>query len=399
MVEFNKITLSNGLTILHEKRDVDVTTVMFAVPYGAMYESINEKGISHLIEHLCFKGTPTRTTKQISDSLESVGGELNAFTHEETTAYYVRLPSNYLELAVDVLGDVFFNANFPEDEFEKEKNVVMEEINMYNDNPSSHTMEMLKTNLYEEPFGMFIGGNVEDVERLTREQVVKKHNDYYVPKNSFLCVVGNNSFEDVVSFAQKYVGFQKDGLKIDKLDVKKKINSSIEKREGVIQSNLALGVHVPYKGKGRIAIEVFNAIFGDGMSSKLFEEVREKLGLVYVIKSDLDIGRNYGYLLIFAGTDESNVSKVIEISKKVFYDMKNISFNELEKAKIKVIGNRKVHSESSNDTALNLIFSEMYSSAEDYYNYEKEVSEITLDDIKSLVDNVEFSTFILKNKR
>lgn len=397
MVVFNKKILSNGLTVLHEKRDVDVTTVIIAVPYGAMCESASEKGISHLIEHLCFKGTEKRTTKQISNELESVGGRLNAFTHEETTAYYVKLPSDYIELAIDVLSDIFFNASFPESDIEREKNVVCEEIKMYHDDPMSYAEEKLKENLYEEPYGMSVAGNINNVLSFSRDFLLSKHRKYYIPENAILCVVGNNSFEDVVKFAEKYAGIERSGEKIEKLNIKKKNNCSSEKREGVVQANLAMGVHVPFGDQREYVIKVFNSIFGQGMSSKLFEEIREKRGLVYSIRSDLDIGRNYAYMLISAGTANVNCDEIISLTKKVFNDMKNISEEELAEAKIRTIGDRKVGTEGSSDTALNLLFSEMASCAEDYYKFDEKINSVTLDDIKKLVDGAEFSTFVLNS--
>ena len=127
-MKFSKKVLDNGLMVLHEKRDVPVTTVMLAVKYGAAYEKGEEKGMAHFMEHLCFKGTEKRTVEEIAREVESVGGILNAFTHEEVTAYHVKLPSKHLEIAMDVIFDVFFNASFPEEEVEKEANVVCEEI-------------------------------------------------------------------------------------------------------------------------------------------------------------------------------------------------------------------------------------------------------------------------------
>ena len=118
-MKFQKKILDNGLTILHEKRDVPVTTVMLAAKYGGAYESVEEKGMAHFMEHLCFKGTEKRTVKQIAEEVEKVGGDLNAFTHEEITAYHVKLPSDKLDVAMDVIFDVFFNASFPEEEVEK----------------------------------------------------------------------------------------------------------------------------------------------------------------------------------------------------------------------------------------------------------------------------------------
>ena len=155
-----------------------------------------------VMEHLCFKGTEKRTAEEIAEVLESKGGDLNAFTHEEITAYHVRLPSKHLELAIDVISDIFFNPTFPEEEFHRESEVICEEIKMYKDNPRAHSMEMLKNNLYEQPWGGFIAGSQETVKSMTQEQLLAKHRSTYVPKNSVLCVVGNNEFEDVLELAK-----------------------------------------------------------------------------------------------------------------------------------------------------------------------------------------------------
>ena len=130
-----KKVLDNGLTVLFEKRDVPVTTVMLGVRYGSAYESSDEKGMAHFIEHMCFKGTEKRTVKQIAENVEKVGGDLNAFTSEEFTVYHVKLPSAHLNVAMDVIFDIFFNAIFPESDVKKEANVICEEIKMNRDNP------------------------------------------------------------------------------------------------------------------------------------------------------------------------------------------------------------------------------------------------------------------------
>ena len=200
-MKFEKKVLQNGLTILFEKRDVPVTTVMLAAKYGAAYESNEEKGMAHFMEHLCFKGTKKRSAKQIAEEVEKFGGDLNAFTHEEVTAYHVRLPSEHLGIAMDVIFDIFFNASFPEDEVKKEANVICEEIKMYRDNPRAHVVEKIKENLYEKPFGDFIGGSQEGVRGMTREQLYEKHRKMYVPNNSIFCVVGNNDFDEVIAMA------------------------------------------------------------------------------------------------------------------------------------------------------------------------------------------------------
>jgi predicted Zn-dependent peptidase len=395
-MKFQKKVLKNGLTVLFEKRDVDVTTVMLGVRYGSAYDSVEEKGMAHFIEHLCFKGTEKRGVREIAQEVEGVGGELNAFTHEEVTAYHVKLPSNHLGIAMDVIFDVFFNPVFPEEEVVKEASVICEEIKMYHDNPMRHALEKIKMNLYEEPFGYTGLGRAEVIRRMTREQLKSKHRAVYVPGNSILCVIGNNDFEEIVSLAEKLSVVRESGVELKMPEIFKKNVKDDEKREGLEQANVVLGFHFPSASeKDRYAAEVFSAVLGKGMSSRLFSEVREKRGLVYGVKSDLDCGKNFGYMIIWAGTDPLKVKEVKEICLKEFSKMENLTEKELEEAKVQVVGSWKVESEGSNESAVNLIMEEIGGDAYEYYDYEKRVNEVSLDDIRELASKTEFASFSL----
>ncbi len=394
-MKFNKKVLDNGLTILHEKRDVPVTTVMLSVKYGSAYETEAEKGMAHFMEHLCFKGTEKRTVNQIAEEVEKVGGILNAFTSEEITAYHVKLPSEHLEIATDVIFDVFFNASFPEEEVAKEAKVICEEIKMYRDNPRAHVFEKIKNSLYEKPFGLFIAGSEEGVCCMSRKMLFDKHRQMYVPKNSVLTVVGNNDFEEVVKFAEKF-SVEREGNIHEIPEIKKRILRESEKRDSLNQSNLALGVHFPLMGdKDRYSAEIFSTILGQGMSSKLFREVREKRGLVYGVKTDFDSGKNYGYLVIWAGTDPGNIEEVEKVCLDEFSKMGQVTLEELEAAKIQVIGNRHVGDEGSSDVAVGLTFEEFSESAENYYKYPEKINEVTLEDVRSFAEKTEFARFSL----
>jgi len=392
---FHKIKLQNGLTILFEKRDVPVTTVLLAAKYGAAYESIEEKGMAHFMEHLCFKGTKKRTVREISAEVERVGGDLNAFTHEEITAYHVKLPSEHLKIAIDVIFDVFFNATYPEEEVTKESNVICEEIKMYRDNPHMHTIESIKKNLYESPFGDFIGGSEKNVKGFSRDQLFLKHQKMYVSGNSILSIVGNNNFEEIIDLV-KSMKIPKGDVNIKIPKVVKKIKVSDEKREGIYQTNLALGFHFPFsQDKNRYAAEIFSTILGEGMSSRLFTKVREEKGLAYSIKTDLDLGQKYGYMLLWAGTDPEKKSQVVDISLKEFSKMKEVSEEELKIAKVQIIGGRHVDSEGSDSTAVDLVMEEVSGKAEDYYEYEKNINAVTLEEVRDLAKISEHSIFSL----
>ena len=395
-MKFQKKVLENGLTVLFEKRDVDVTTVMLGVRYGSAYDSVEEKGMAHFIEHLCFKGTEKRNVREVAEEVEKVGGDLNAFTHEEITAYHVKLPSDYLDIAMDVIFDIFFNPIFPEGDVAQEASVICEEIKMNRDNPMRHVFKGIQENLYEEPFGYSTLGRANVIKAMTREQLKGKHDEVYVPENSILCVVGDNDFDEVVSLAEKFSVDREGDEKLEMPEIILKSVKTEESRDSLEQSNIVLGFHFPKASeRERYAAEVFSTILGQGMSSKLFSEVREKRGLVYGVKSELDMGKNYGYLVIWAGTDTSKVEEVKKICLDEFEKMGEISELELKEAKIQVVGNRKVESEGSSESAVGLIMEEIVGDAKDYYDYAAKINSVSLDDIKKLAEKSEFASFSL----
>jgi len=345
---------------------------------------------------LCFKGTATRDTREIVYEIESLGGDVNAYTFNDFTTYLAKLPSKHLDVAMDVIFDIFFNPTFPEDDVKREADVICEEIKMYHDNPMRHALEKLEGNLFEEPFGISGTGKPEVVKAMTREQLLKKHDEIYVPSNSILCVVGNNDFEEVVAMAEKLSLDKRKGEYCEMPEVVIRNLKSEEAREGLEQANVAIGFHFPKAGEETgYAAEVFSAVLGEGMSSKLFTEVREKRGLVYGIKSDLDIGKGFGYLIIWAGCDPSKVEEVKKVCLEEFGKMKDLTQAELDEAKVQVIGNRKVEGEGSGETALNLIMAEVRGDAAEYYDYEKRIGEVSLEDIRDLAEKVEFASFSL----
>lgn len=394
MVEFKRVKLKNGLTILHEKRELSVTTVMLAAKFGAAYESEKEKGISHFLEHMCFKGTERRSAKQISSEIERLGGIINAFTGEEVTNFHVKLPSEHLETAMDVLFDLYFNSSFQEEEIKRESRVVCEEIKMHKDHPRMFVLTKIKELLYKKPFGLPIAGNEKNVLGFDRKILLKKRNEMYVPENTILCVVGNNSTEEIVKFAEKFCE-NRAGKKVVLEKSVGQLKDLFEKRKGIEQANVALGIRVPFSEKERCAVDIFNVIFGEGMSSKLFLEVREKRGLVYTVMSEVTDGKEYGYMMIYLGCDKKN----IEVAKKVCIDefkkMGEISEEELNDAKEQLIGNFRISAEASEESANELVSEEINFSAEKYYEYEKDIRSVRLEDVRKIAKLDGFVSAIL----
>lgn len=382
--DFKRKVLSNGMTILFEKRDLPIVSVAFAVKAGSINELENEKGIFHFIEHMLFKGTPTRTNFEITSEIEKRGGELNGFTSEEVVAYWCKMPSRHLNIALDVLSDVVKNPIFDEKELDKEKKVVFEEIKMNKDNPLRHVLKEIHSCLYEEPFSVGTLGTKEIVSSIDKEKITTKFKENYQPNNLILCVVGDANFDEVVNFVEK--NFSQEKEKVFKIDVKLKNESKIEKRSGIDQANLVLGYHVPLaEDKKNYAARVLSALMTEGMSSRLFVEIREKRNLAYVIKGEAGIGKNFAYNLIYVGTSKENVEDVKKLILDEFDKIsKELSEEELNQIKVQLIGNYHISMEDSQTQMINLLISEVEENAEEFYEFEKNISEVKLEDVKEL---------------
>ncbi|MFA5856611.1 MAG: pitrilysin family protein [Candidatus Pacearchaeota archaeon] len=380
--EFYRKKLDNGITLILEKRNTPVVAVSTSVKFGAQYESADIKGISHFIEHLVFKGTKNRNVVEIPQEIEKRGGMINAFTSEEITSFWNKLPSNYFSLGMDISRDLVLNPLFEKVALERERKVILEEIKMYHDNPGSYVMEKIKELLYKPPFNNSIAGTLKTVSQLTREKVIETFNSVYSTNNMIVCVVGNVDWEEVLNEGKKFPNIKKN---INYIPILKKNSSVIEKREGIDQSHEVLGFHMPrLVDKDRYAAEIFDSILGGGMSSRLFQEVREKRGLCYAIKTHLDQSKDYSYEMIYTGTTKDKVLKVKEIVLKEIKKLKDLDKKDFEESKERLIGQRKINSEKSESTMIELLQEELGGNSENYYNYEEEVNKVKLNDVRKL---------------
>jgi predicted Zn-dependent peptidase len=392
--EFFKKKLKNGLTVIFEKRNLPVVSVSASVRFGSIFETEKNKGISHLMEHLMFKGTKKRSQQEIAGEVEKKGGILNAFTSEEVTSYWNKLPSKYLQTAIEIPSDLIVNPQFDPVEFEKEKNVVIEEIKMYRDNPSYHVNDKIKEMLYEKPFGMSIAGNEEIVRNLGREEAIKLFNSVYTSDSMILAVVGDADFDYVCKLGDKL--FPTKTRKLAEFIPVKKNAEMTEERKGIDQSHFVFGFHVPVLGnREKYDYEVAGAWLFGGMSSRLFQEVREKRGLAYSIKGDFDLGKNYGYCMISAGTLKEKIKEIKEIILKEIKDLKNLGKKDFDECREQLIGSRKLAEEDSSNVMNSLMMEEISGKAEEYYRYEERINSVKLEDVRKLAKLKAFSSFSL----
>lgn len=398
---FKKKILKNGMTVLFEKRDLPVVSVAFAVRAGGINESLEEKGISHFIEHMLYKGTPTRNWKEISEALERNGGKMNAFTAEELTGYWCKMPSEKLDVALDVLSDIIQNPKFDQEEMEKERLVIFEEIKMHHDNPLKYVFEEIQKLLYSGTLEIDLAGTIESMNSIDRKKILDKFNQTYKPNNLIMCVVGDADFNRIVKFAEKTFSSESSEVPEQEFSLKNEIKT--ETREGIDQANIVFGYHVPVaEDKGSYAARILSTIMAEGMSSRLFSEIREKRNLAYAIEGGSDINKRFAHNFIYVGTMKENVDKVKNLILKEFANVsKNLSEKELNEIKQQLIGHYKISMEDSQNQMIELIVSELHGDAKNFYDFENKIFEVALEDVKSLAKKVaegDYSFFALVPK-
>jgi predicted Zn-dependent peptidase len=382
-MEFYRKKLGNGLTVLFEKRNLPVVSVSASVNWGSEFETEKIKGISHFIEHLMFKGTKTREQKEIAEEIEKKGGILNAYTSEEVTSYWNKLPSRHVLDGINIASDLILNPKFDAVEFEREKNVIIEEIKMYHDNPMLHVQDKIKEMLYEKPFGLSIAGKAPTIKNAKREDIIKLFKSMYTTDSMILCVVGNANFDEICKRAEKLYPRTKRKLELRNI---KEINSErIEKRKELEQAHFIFGFHAPnFSDKLRYVYDLAGCHLFEGMSSVLFQEIREKRGLAYAIRGGFDQSKNYGFGTIYVNTLKEKIKDVKEIIIKEISNLKNLNNKDFEECKEQLIGMRKVAEEDSSNVMNSLMLEELSGNANNYYKYEENINQVKLSDIKNM---------------
>ncbi|MGI6128891.1 MAG: M16 family metallopeptidase [bacterium] len=341
---YHKTTLPSGLRLITEEiPTVSSVAVGLWVNVGSKWEAVSEAGISHLIEHLLFKGTHRRTAREIAELLDSVGGQLNAFTSKEHTCYYARVLAQHFELAIDVLVDMFLNAKMLDEDVEREKRVVQEEINMYEDSPDELIHDLLSQAVWtNHSLGRPVLGTRESVANLTLDQIHSFWRRFYTPNNLVIAVAGNIEHQRVVTVCDKLFStitpsrfssldieppqFQP-GLKLYPRDLE--------------QVHLCLGAPgVPNTDENTYVVDVANSILGGGLSSRLFQHIREDQGLAYSIYSYHTAYKDSGLFTVYAGLSKDNYNQGLDLARQELEIMMNepVPNKELDRAKQQVLG-------------------------------------------------------------
>lgn len=363
-----RVVLDNGLTIVLENTNtVRSVCIGVWVKAGAMYEDRSINGVSHFLEHMLFKGTKTRSARQIAEAMDSVGGQLNAFSAKEFTCFFTKVRDEHAEMAVELLADMLKNSVFDPDEIAREKNVVIEEIKMYDDAPDELIHDIFSQSLWRNhPLGYPILGTTESVNSLDRKKLVRYFSENYVPSNFLVTAVGNFRIPRLVSWIKKY--FDQGGSRKASADhepvtePRHAIRHEIREKK-VEQVHMVLGTYgIPECDEDRYKLYILNSIFGGSMSSRLFQEIREKRGLAYSIFSYATLYKIAGLFAIYAGCGHKDCDTVIELILGEIHKIKNepIGREEIARAKEQLKGNMILSLEGVNARMNRLGRNEIY---------------------------------------
>lgn len=346
--------LASGLRVVTASVPyVQSVSVGIWIGCGSRDENSQLAGISHFIEHLLFKGTRTRSAHEIACAIEAKGGYLNAFTQEELTCYYARVPSEHLEETLDILGDLIVNPLLRSEDVAKEREVIVEEIMTYRDQPQHRVQEILTAALWpDHPLGRPVTGFPESLARIRRKDIIRFMNDHYVPERIVCVAAGQVEHEKCVRQVENLMRLRSRG----RVPRRQRLSPRVRQRRIVIeernveQPHVAMAVRLPFGrfDSRRYPLRLLNAILGENMSSRLFQVVREQYGLAYSIQSFVEHFSETGALFVCAGLDRDRVAKGVEVIVRELQRIRNhgVSRNELVRAKDYVVGQLKLSLES-----------------------------------------------------
>ncbi len=366
-MQYEKHILPNGLrVILAPMKEAETATVLITTATGSRYETKKEGGLSHFLEHMFFKGTKRRPTAlSISEELDAVGGEYNAFTSKDRTAYYAKVDKRHVEMALDIVSDIFLNSTLPEEEIDRERGPILQELNMYEDTPVRHVGDVFEMLLYgDHPLGRDIIGTRENIKGFKRSEFLRYLNRAYVASNVVVGIAGNFDVE----WAKRIIERDFFGMRTGKNPERKEI---VERQKAPAvrlqtkktdQTHFILGVRsFDFFHKDRHALAVLSTLLGGGMSSRLFMAVRERRGLAYSVHTGTDAYHDAGYLSTQCGVEHGNLEKTVAV---ILDEYKRIASEpvpekELLKAKEHIKGSMAMQLESSDDVVSYLVDQEV----------------------------------------
>ena len=384
--------LDNGIPVLIDNiESINTVSLGIFVNTGSRNEYSEESGVSHYIEHMMFKGTETRTAKEISEIIDNEGGMINAYTSRDLTVYYIQMLSNKIGTGIDVLSDMFMNSTFSEENLEKERNVIIEEIRMYDDIPEEiihdENVKYAVTGVQSNS----VLGTIESLKGITRERFLKYFNEQYVASNLVISVAGKVDVDDIYTLLNKGLGKFRDSNFRRDIDTSFIINGG----ENLIKKETNQ-VHLCFNTRGNGVKDdmkypgaIISSVLGGNMSSRLFQKIREERGLAYSVYSYGTAFLEGGLFTIYAGTTKESYKEVLEIIKNEFNDIRKngITESELQKSKNQFLSMLTFSLESSKGKMSRMANSYLlYDKVIDIDEIIEKIEKITLEDIKKTAE-------------
>ena len=384
-----KVVLGNGLKLLYYPKKGNSVVVEVMINVGSCHEKSDERGISHFLEHILFEGTSKRpSNKEISNEIERIGGDFNAYTSTGKTCFYAKVLKKHFSIAVDVLADILQNPLLREEDIKKEKNVVLKEVGMIYDEPRYHQWILLQQNLFEKhPCRFPTYGDEKVIKALTRKKVEQFFKKYYVPNNMVVSIVG-----DVPNWRKeigKHFVFEKG--KVSKMsfpaEPSLRKNKKIILKKKIFNTHLVLGFKtVSRANPDSYVLDVINGILGRGQSGKMFTEIRSKRGLGYDVGTQVLSDSSFGYFATYAIIDKKNIELVKELMLEEIKSLKNVSEEEVKEAQDFIEGDYLLEIEDGQKVADQLLFWEQVKDATQMEEYLRKIKKVIVSDVKRVIE-------------
>ncbi|MBW2979945.1 insulinase family protein [Candidatus Woesearchaeota archaeon] len=386
-----KVILNNGLTVVIVKKPTDSVAFMATAKAGSNHETKSQSGISHFVEHMLFEGTKRRpSARLIANEIESIGGEINAYTSTERTSFYTKVLGKHFDRGLDIITDIIQNPLFDPKMIEKERRIILKEINMVTDEPRFHQWILFQKTLFKKhPTKNPTYGTIKAVKSMTRKDLLTYYKEHYKPNNIVLTIVGSVDKKAIKKINDKLENFNPGKikrLKQIKEPKQKRPVKSTEKRR-ILSSYLVFGYKTPVRiSNESYVLDVVRAILGRGQSGKIFDEIRNKRGLAYDVGVHFEPALDYGYFAVHVNTDKKNINKCVKIILEEFKKLKNISDKELKEAKDYLEGEFYLQNEDNYQYADQLGFWELVKDSKLMNEYIKKIKKVTKKDINGVVD-------------
>ncbi len=391
---YRKDTLENGIRVVSEtlpkSRSVSIGVW---VKVGSRHEPPELGGVSHFIEHMFFKGTARRSAKDIAIEMDSLGGEMNAFTSQETTTFYAKVVDEHLPVVIDILADILLGSRFDPADMEKERKVILEEIKSVEDTPDDYIHELFTSTVWpDNSLGRPILGIPETIKTLSHQSIISYIERYYLPREIVISVAGNFEHSRLIELLNASFG------KLSRTGVPKKdvtpdfTRATVVKKKQLEQVQICLGCKgLKYAHDDRFVLMALNTVLGNSMSSRLFQEIREQNALAYSIYSYVTSYRDTGLLTIYAGTDPSNALEVVRLVTRELKKIKDEGITQAEGLRVKnqIKGSLVLSLESSNSHMSRLARQEMYFGK--YHSMDdiiRSVETVALDQVQQLAQQL-----------